>query len=182
MDILTAVPVQYGVVGGWAVACGGYDLAVRRIPNVLTLGAHGGALAILAVTGQGWLGASLSSCFAAWALALVLTVPAYVLKRLGAGDAKLLAAMGLAGGMEAMLVAYVIAGLLVGGTAIVWMTAYRWGPLLAHQLARIGIDTPAMPEPKGRMLPFGLGLSIGLVVALVLIGIRTSVLPIHLDW
>jgi prepilin peptidase CpaA len=177
MSILTTIPVQYWLMGSWAVACGGYDLAFRRIPNILTLGAHGGALAMLAVTGQGWLGASLSSCFAAWALALALTVPAWVLKRLGAGDAKLLAAMGLLGGMEAMLVAYVVAGLLVGGTAIVWTLAYRWLPLLTPQLARIGIDAPVMPEPKGRMLPFGLGLSIGFVVALVLLAARISILP-----
>lgn len=181
MDILTTIPVQYWLMGSWAAACGGYDLAFRRIPNVLTLGAHGGALAMLAVTGQGWLGASPSSCFAAWALALILTVAAWVLKRLGAGDAKLLAAMGLAGGMEAMLVAYAIASLLVGGTAIVWMLAYRWMPLLAPQLASIGIDAPAIPEPKGRMLPFGLGLAIGFVVALVLLAARISVLPFQFD-
>ena len=174
MDILTTMPVQYWIMGGWAVVCGGYDLAVRRIPNTLTLGGHGGALAMLVITGQGWLGASLSSCFTAWVLALVLTVPAYALKRLGAGDTKLLAAMGLIGGMEAMLTAYVIAGLLVGGTAIVWMMAYRWGPLLVMPLARIGLDAPSMPEPKGRMLPFGLGLAIGFVVALLLLGAQLS--------
>jgi prepilin peptidase CpaA len=181
MFISTAVPVQYWAIGSWAVVCGSYDLAVRRIPNTLILGAHGGALAMLAVTGQGWLGASPSSCFAAWALALVLTVPAWVLRRLGAGDAKLLAAMGLLGGMEAMLVAYAVAGLLVGGTAIVWTMAYRWEPLLVLQLARIGIDVPAIPEPKGRMLPFGLGLAIGFVVALVLLANRISVLPFQFD-
>ncbi|WP_228779035.1 prepilin peptidase [Methylobacter sp. BlB1] len=175
------VPIQYWIIGSWAVACGGYDMAFRRLPNVLTLGAHGGALAMLAVTGQGWLGASPSSCFAAWVLALVLTVPAWVLRRLGAGDAKLLAAMGLLGGMEAMLVAYAVAGLLVGGTAIIWILAYRWMPLLAPQLASIGIDAPAIPEPKGRILPFGLGLAIGFVVALVLLAARISVLPFQFD-
>lgn len=168
-------------MGIWAIVCGGYDLASRRIPNILTLGAHGGALVMLAVTGQGWLGASPSSCFAAWALALVLTVPAWMLKRLGAGDAKLLAAMGLMGGMEIMLVSYAIAGLLVGGTAVVWTMAYRWEPLLAPQLARIGINAPAIPEPKGRMLPFGLGLTIGFIVALVLLAARVSVLPVQFD-
>jgi prepilin peptidase CpaA len=181
MSILTTVSVQYWIMGGWVIACGGYDLAVRRIPNILTLGAHGGALAMLAVTGQGWLGASPSSCFAAWALALVLTVPAWVLRRLGAGDAKLLAAIGLMGGMEAMLVAYAVAGLLVGGTAIIWMMAYQWEPLLAPQLARIGINAPAIPELKSRMLPFGLGLAIGFVVALVLLVARVSVLPFQFD-
>ncbi len=134
---------------------------------------------MLAATGQGWLGASPSSCFAAWGLALVLTLPAYALKRLGAGDIKLLAAMGLAGGIQAMLTAYAIAGLLVGCTAIVWMMAYRWEPLLAAPLACIGIDFPAVPEPKGRMLPFGLGLAIGFVVALVILSSSLPVLPIH---
>lgn len=79
---------------------------------------------------------------------------------------KLLAAMGLAGGLEAMLIAYAVAGLLMGGAAIVWMLAYRWEPLLAAPLARIGINFPAVPEPKSRILPFGLGLAIGFIVAL----------------
>jgi prepilin peptidase CpaA len=181
MDLLTTIPIQYWLMGSWVVVCGGHDLAFRRIPNILTLGAHGGALAMLAVTGQGWLGASPSSCFAAWALALVLTVPAWMLRWLGAGDAKLLAAMGLLGGMEAMLVAYAIAGLLVGGTAVIWTIAYRWKPLLAPQLARIGIYAPAMPKPKGRMLPFGLGLAIGFIVALVLLANRVLILPVQFD-
>lgn len=166
MDNLTAVTVQYGVIGSWAAVCGLYDLALRRIPNSLTVGGHVGALAMLAASGQGWLGASPSSCFAAWVLALALTVPAYALKKLGAGDAKLLAAMGLAGGLEAMLVAYTIAALLVGGVAAVWLLVYHCKPLLA----RIGIDASALPEPKGRMLPFGLGLAIGFIVALVIRG------------
>lgn len=178
MDILTAVPVQYWVIGSWAAACGGYDLAFRRIPNVLTLGAHGGALTMLATTGQGWLGASPTSCLVAWALALVLTMPAYAVKLLGAGDAKMLAAMGLAGGMEPMLVAYAIAGLLVGGTSVIWVLAYWWAP----QLESIGIAVPAIPEPKGRMLPFGLGLAIGLIVTLVLLIARISILPVQFDW
>lgn len=99
----------------------------------------------------------------------------------GAGDAKLLAAMGLTGGMGAMLVAYAVAGLLVGGTAVVWVLAYRWAPLLTAQLAGIGIDAPAIPEPKGRMLPFGLGLAIGLIVALALLVAGVPVLPIRFD-
>ncbi|WP_051961727.1 prepilin peptidase [Methylobacter sp. BBA5.1] len=176
MDILTTIPIQYWALGCWATACGGYDLAVRRIPNILSLGAHAGALAMLAVSGQGWLGAPPSSCFAAWALALVLTVPGYAMRRLGAGDVKLLAAMGLAGGMEAMLIAYATAGLLVGGTAVIWLMAYRWQPVLAPQLARIGIDAPAISEPKGRILSFGLGLAIGFVVALVLISVNAPLL------
>ena len=136
---------------------------------------------MLAVTGQGWLGSTLSSCFTAWVLALALTVPAYALKRLGGGDIKLLAAMGLTGGMEAMLTAYVVASFLVGGAAIVWVMAYRWGSLLTVPLARIGLDAPSMPEPKGRMLPFGLGLAIGFVVALLFLGAQLSFLPIRLD-
>lgn len=175
MLVLTAETYQYWLIGLWAAACGAYDLWFRRIPNVLTFGAHGGALTMLAATGQGWLGASSSSCFTAWAVGLALTVPAYVLGRLGAGDAKLLAAMGLAGGVEAMLIAYVIAGLLVGGTAIVWTMTYRWAPLFAAHLVRIRINLPAISEPKGMMLPYGLGFAIGFIAAL------TFLSPIHFD-
>lgn len=165
--------VQYGIAVAWAFSCGGYDLVFRRIPNVLTLGAHVGALIMLAVSGQGLFAASVTSCLIAWFLALALTLPAYAFNRLGAGDVKMLAAIGLASGLETMLIAYAIAGLLIGGIAVVWLMAYRWIPWFAPQLLRIGINAPVIAEPNGRMLPFGLGLALGFVIAVLIVDIRS---------
>ncbi|CCE24848.1 A24 family peptidase [Methylotuvimicrobium alcaliphilum] len=162
MNLLAAASVPIWILGVWAVVCGLYDLVRRRLPNKLTLGAHLAALAAYAVIGEGWLGLTFMSALAGWALALVMTLPGYVFKKLGAGDVKLFAAMGLLGGVDAVLITFVVAGLLSGVTVILWLTAYRWSFLLV----RLGISLAGVPEPKGRFLPFGAALAAGFLVAL----------------
>src|SRR4029453_1349383 len=100
-----------------AVACLS-DLRTRRIPNVLTMSAAAGAVLFhLATAGwaaAGWRGAGLF-------LGAVLFFPMFVLRGMGAGDVKLLAAIGawlgpgqvaivalatsIAGGLIALIVA-----------------------------------------------------------------------------
>jgi prepilin peptidase CpaA len=167
MDILTSVHVQYWVLGGWTVACGAYDLSVRRLPQCPDFGGSwrsaGGACGYR----PGLAGRLTVFVFRGMGVGAGVEDARLCVQTAGGGDVKLLAAMGLAGGLEAMLTAYAVAGLLVGGTAVVWMMAYRWEPLLAAPLARIGINFPAVPKPKDRILLFGVGLAIGFVVALV---------------
>jgi prepilin peptidase CpaA len=73
-----------------AVACG-CDLRTRRIPQVLTLG---GALAGFAfhLANGGWSGGASSA--AGWALGIALFLAPFALGGLGAGDVKLLGALG----------------------------------------------------------------------------------------
>ena len=73
------------------VIAAGWDLAARRIPNVLTFGA---ALAAFAVHGYmaGWSGAGAS--LAGWAVGAAFFFPLFALGGRGAGDIKLLAAVG----------------------------------------------------------------------------------------
>ncbi|MGH8523501.1 MAG: prepilin peptidase [Gammaproteobacteria bacterium] len=137
----------------WAAACGCFDLWRRRLPNALTLGAAVLGLVWLIGTGAGLLGGTAASCLGAAVLALVLTVPAYARGQLGAGDVKLLAAIGLLAGLEALLVTYMVAGLLAGG-----------GLWLNHQLGRYRLDHPGA---RGRWLPFGFLLTIGFSVAIL---------------
>jgi Flp pilus assembly protein, protease CpaA len=151
----------------WGMLSGALDVWVRRIPNALTLGAWALAIVWLLLTGHGLLGASGASCLGAAAVALILTLPGYGLGMLGAGDVKLLVAMGLLSGLEALLITFLVAGLLTGGAAILWIWAYRWSPWLACQLGRVGIDLPLVPEPRGRKLPFGLALAAGFVIAIL---------------
>jgi prepilin peptidase CpaA len=67
------------------------DLHSRRIPNTLTFGAATGALVVSAAAG-GFPGLSFS--FAGWAIGLALWLPIYALGGMGAGDIKLMAAVG----------------------------------------------------------------------------------------
>lgn len=72
------------------LACA-YDLRTRRIPNLLTLGGAGLGLAFHAIAGGGGaFGASL----AGWFVGAALLVPLFWLGGMGAGDVKLLAALG----------------------------------------------------------------------------------------
>jgi prepilin peptidase CpaA len=73
------------------VIAAGWDLATRRIPNLLTFGA---ALAAFVVHGYvtGWSG--LGTSLAGWAVGFAFFFPFFALGGMGAGDVKLLAAVG----------------------------------------------------------------------------------------
>ena len=76
---------------GIALAAAAWDIATRRIPNVLTFGA---ALAALVVhtSVAGWPGAAMA--LAGWAAGIALFFPIFALGGMGAGDVKLLGALG----------------------------------------------------------------------------------------
>jgi prepilin peptidase CpaA len=165
MEEFATLSVQKSILISWAVFCGGFDLLRRRLPNLLTLGGGTAALAMLAVKGHGWLGTAWASCLGAAMIASLLTLPAYANRLLGAGDVKLLLSMGLLGGLKALMITYVFAGLLVGLASIVWIWAYRWEAWFAFQVARIGVPGISIPEPTGRRLPFGFALAVGFTIA-----------------
>ncbi|MGH8550461.1 MAG: prepilin peptidase [Methylococcales bacterium] len=165
MEHFTAIPIEPWILSGWALVCGGFDVCRRRLPNLLTLGGAAAALAMLVATGYGWLETSWSSCTGAAIAAALLTLPAYAVRRLGAGDVKLLVSMGLLGGLQALSITYVCAGLLVGFITVLWIQAYRWEFWFAYRFAQIGIMDFSIPEPKGRSLPFGFALAIGFLIA-----------------
>ena len=67
------------------------DLNTRRIPNALTFGAAAVAVAVHGVV-NGWSGLLLAA--SGWAAGFALFFPVFALGGMGAGDVKLLAAMG----------------------------------------------------------------------------------------
>ena len=71
-----------------AVVC---DLRTRRLPNALTFGAAGVALAVHGAVG-GW--PELAHAALGWGVGLALFLPLYALGGMGAGDVKLLGAIG----------------------------------------------------------------------------------------
>lgn len=109
--------VPYVVLAVGVIACV-TDVRTRKIPNVLTFGAAAGALVFHLVAG-GLPALALSA--AGWLVGLALFLPFFLLKGMGAGDVKLLAALGawmgpmqvvwlalftsLAGGVMALVVA-----------------------------------------------------------------------------
>jgi prepilin peptidase CpaA len=68
-----------------------HDLRSRRIPNYLTFGSAAVAF-VYALATAGWSGLAVG--IAGWALGIALFIPFFLLRGMGAGDVKLLAALG----------------------------------------------------------------------------------------
>ena len=79
------------IVVGIALIAAAWDIATRRIPNALTFGAALAALVVHACV-AGWPGAAMA--LAGWAAGIALFFPIFALGGMGAGDVKLLGAVG----------------------------------------------------------------------------------------
>jgi len=101
----------------WLTLCAAQDARERHIANVLTLGVGALALAWLLGSGNTWLGAPAQQGGWAALLALAFTLPGYALRRLGAGDVKLLTALGLATDGRYVLGVFIGAGF----ASVLWM-------------------------------------------------------------
>jgi prepilin peptidase CpaA len=111
--------VQLVSLGLAAIACG-WDLRTRRIPQILTLG---GALAGLAyhLTTGGWQGGLAS--VAGWAVGIVIFLAPFALGGLGAGDVKLLGAIGAWLGAGSVIWVALYTGVAGGVLAVIVATA-----------------------------------------------------------
>ncbi|MFV3307434.1 A24 family peptidase [Pseudomonas sp. NY15181] len=92
---------------GWFAVCAYQDLTRLRVSNLLTLGGALIAAAFLLIEGHTLTGHPPQAALVATFLALLLSVPGYLLGKLGAADVKALVALGIAS--EPMLLLYVLA-------------------------------------------------------------------------
>jgi prepilin peptidase CpaA len=153
------------VVGG--VAASIIDLRTRRVPNVLTA-----ALAVaglgLATAGMG--GISLVGAVAGGLVGLVMMLPGHLLGATGAGDVKLLAAVGTLLGPARTANAFV-ATAVVGGLIALVVAAHR--KRLGHTLggvmrlaARPGIGTREIENPAAdNRFAYAPAVAIGAILA-----------------
>lgn len=100
----------------WLALCAAQDARKRHIANGLTLGAGVLALVYLLWTKTTWLGADAAQGGWAFLLALAFTLPGYRMGRLGAGDVKLMVALGLATDGMHLLGTFIGAGL----ASVIW--------------------------------------------------------------
>jgi prepilin peptidase CpaA len=121
-----------------ALAAVVFDVRTRRIPNALTFGAAGAGLAFALMTGG--LSAAAGSLLG-WIVGAGLFFPIFALRGMGAGDVKLLAALGawlgavdvlylalfasMAGGVVALAVA-MSRGYLGRAFANLWLMLMHW--------------------------------------------------------
>jgi len=137
---LPLAPIQFALVALVTVAAL-WDLRVRRIPNWLTAtGVVGGLGMNFAL--QGWSG--LGSAAEGLGLALLVYVPLFLLRAMGGGDMKLMAAAGALIGPVNWLVLFLLTSMLGGIVALLlvvmkgrlWKTLHNvW--LILSDMARL---------------------------------------------
>jgi prepilin peptidase CpaA len=155
-----------------------WDFRTRRIPNVLTLGSAALAVAFHAA-GTGPVREALASAawsVAGWVVGLLLFLPLFLLRGLGAGDVKLLAAFGAWLGPAAACWVAIYGAIAGGAMAVPWLVARRaLGRTLGNIWALIGFwrlaglrPYPALTlEAPGTIrLPYALPLTVGAALTL----------------
>jgi prepilin peptidase CpaA len=148
----------------WLTLCAAQDARERHIANGLTLGVGALALAWLLWSGTTWLGATAEQGGWAALLALAFTLPGYALGRLGAGDVKLMTALGLATDGRHVLGVLIGAGL----ASVCWLLlAPRVWLLIGQWLReRLRYLQPGLSKKQ----PFAPFLLVGLLLTLVWFG------------
>lgn len=144
----------------WLTLCAAQDARQRQIGNSLTLGVGGLALVYLLVTGHTWLGADAVQGGWAFLLALLLTLPGYLLNRFGAGDVKLMTALGLATDGTHLLGVFIGAAL----ASVFWLVIAP--KLWLHMSQRLREDLRFMAVEKSKKLPFAPFVLIGTILTL----------------
>ena len=151
------------------------DLSTRRIPNALTFGAAAAAFVYYGVV-DGWAGLGWSA--GGWALGVAVWFPMFLLRGLGGGDIKLLAALGAWIG-PALAIWLALYAALAGGVLALAFALQRgytrqafanvWGLLTYWRVAGVqphpGLSLDAK-DPGSIRLPYALPIAAGLVVTL----------------
>jgi prepilin peptidase CpaA len=117
----TLPPILQLLLAVVALVAGVYDILYRRIPNWLVLSA---LLLAFLLNGFLYLGDGLLRSALGMALALLIYFPLYVLRGMGAGDVKLMAAIGALVGPANWFFIFVVSALL-GGVLAVLLTLAR---------------------------------------------------------
>ena len=172
-SILTMISPAVGAVVVLSLAACVFDVRTGRIPNLLTFAAAGLGLAFhLTVHGAAGAGSSLAGL----GIGGVLFFPLFALGGLGAGDVKLMAALGawlgpagaawtalyaaLAGGVMAVVVA-LAGGYLRTAFANVWTLLGFWRLAGIRPLEGLTLRTSRSPR-----LPYALPITAGLFATL----------------
>jgi prepilin peptidase CpaA len=146
------------------------DLRSRRIPNELTAAMAGIGLA-LAVTGTS--GVTVGASLAGILLGLLLMLPGYALGATGAGDVKLMAAVGAIIGPALVLSAFLCTSLAGGVLAIAVALRRRRLTATLAQTGRLVAAPAAAPReikaaPGASRFAYGPAIAVGSMLAVLI--------------
>jgi len=165
-------PEQAVVVAVSVAACV-FDLRTRKIPNLLTFGAAFAALSFGALT-QG--GSGMLNALGGWAVGCALFLPWFLLGGMGAGDVKLVAALGAWVGPGSAVWLALYAGLAGGPLAIavslargylrqsftnLWHLLMFWRIAGVRPMPSLTLQTANSPR-----LPYALPIAVGAVMVI----------------
>jgi prepilin peptidase CpaA len=171
--ITVLMTVFQGAAVATATVAAGWDLTTRRIPNALTFGAAFAALAANSYV-HGWTGLAYS--VAGWVVGVGLFLPFFALGGMGAGDVKLLGALGawlgpvtavwvalftgIAGGIAALAVG-TVSGYLNQAFTNLWCLLMDWRTSGPRPVSDMTLSTS-----RGPRLAYAVPVLAGLVFAL----------------
>ena len=138
------------------------DIFSRRIPNWLCFAAFGGGLLVHVVRdGVAGVPVALSGAL----LGLLVLLPFYLVRAIGAGDVKLVAALGALLG-PADLVSVVVYCAIVGGVMSAVMLARRG--IFQHSLFNMVRSNPLSLPRSGLRAPYGVAVAGGVYLSMLL--------------
>jgi prepilin peptidase CpaA len=155
-----------------------YDVRFRRIPNWLTLAGVVTGLAMNAFLYQGWPGLRLS--LAGLAVGFGIYFALYALRAMGAGDVKLMAAIGAMVGMRDWFGIFMVTAIIGGfaGLALVamrgrmkktmWNVGFILSEMKSGRPAYLAKEELDVRSPKSVGLPHGAVIGAGTIVFLTL--------------
>lgn len=154
--------MAYFLLLGWLAACALQDARQRRISNLLTLGALAAALLHLLCFGSSITGASPQAATLALGVACLLSLPGYLARQMGAGDVKMLLALGAASDVSYLLFSVIGAAVV----QVAWLSLLRIRPAIGLTLPETwiylrttaGNKTPYAPFVCAGFVIFGIGL------------------------
>ena len=162
--------ISQALLAAVVLIAGYYDIRWRRIPNWLTLPSVVIGLALnLFLFGLGGLGNSAIGMV----LAMVINIPLYALRARGAGDVKLLAAVGAIVGWRDWVAVFIISGVLGGLLAVAlmlgkgrvrktfWNTGYIVGELVHFRAPHLRSEELDVRSPIAFRLPQGAVIALG---------------------
>jgi len=173
-ELFWIAPALLATVAGWK------DLRTRRIPNWLTVPGLGIGIVLNSVIG-GWAGARNSLLGASLGLGILL--PFVLMRSLGAGDWKLMGAVGAfvgPGPMIAVLVATFLVAGVMAVILVIWKKRVRqtarnlWRLLGAFLAFHLPEPELTLDNPESVKVPFGVAVAVVVILYSVKQGLGFS--------
>ena len=158
-------------LGGIVIIASFYDIRYRRIPNILVALAVSGGLIRHSIS-SGFEGVLFSMAGCAAGIAVFLAP--YLMGKMGAGDVKLMGAVGTTLGVKGAVVAACLSAIVGGVLALATLAVQRWWATGATAgrvtrvkvlAASVSIDHNAEESPG---LCYGVAIAVGTIASLLL--------------